>query len=70
MENLSKKLSEIATTISETVVERQGRERKKLLNGMREKYRLHVEARSRWRQIVQQMTHERAPWYDADFCPE
>lgn len=70
MENLSKRLSEIATSISATVVERQGRERKKLLNGMREKYRLYVEARSRWRHIMQQMTHEQAPWYDPDSYPE
>lgn len=70
METLSKKISELAVSISAAVNERQGKERKKLLQDMRKKYRSYAEARIKWRRIIQQMSHEQAPWFDPETYPK
>lgn len=70
MENLSKKICDIASSISAVIAERQGKERKKLLYNMRYNYKLQVEARNKWRSIIQQMSHEHAPWYDPETYPK
>lgn len=61
---MCKKISQSALVISTNLADCQGKQRKVLLNALRDKHKLNVEATVRWRTIIQQMTHERAPWHD------
>uniref|UniRef100_A0A8D0HE81 Lysosomal-trafficking regulator n=1 Tax=Sphenodon punctatus TaxID=8508 RepID=A0A8D0HE81_SPHPU len=60
----SKDISKTAGDITQAVSLSQGMERKKVIHHIRGMYKTDLSASRRWQELIQQLTHERALWYD------
>ncbi|XP_074118563.1 lysosomal-trafficking regulator isoform X2 [Sminthopsis crassicaudata] len=60
----SKDISKIAADITQAVSLSQGIERKKVIQHIRGMYKVDLSSSRRWQELVQQLTHDRALWYD------
>ncbi|XP_068182991.1 lysosomal-trafficking regulator isoform X2 [Antennarius striatus] len=65
----SKDISKIAADITQNVSLRQGMERKKVIQHIRGLYKTDLSASRHWQELVQQLTHDRAVWYDQTSYP-
>ncbi|XP_041921908.1 lysosomal-trafficking regulator isoform X3 [Alosa sapidissima] len=64
LDGKSKDISKIAADITQNVSLRQGMERKKVILHIRGLYKTDLSASRHWQELVQQLTHDRAVWYD------
>ncbi|XP_028280136.1 lysosomal-trafficking regulator isoform X3 [Parambassis ranga] len=64
LDGKSKDISKIAADITQNVSLRQGMERKKVIQHIRGRYKSDLSASRHWQELVQQLTHDRAVWYD------
>ncbi|XP_071247370.1 lysosomal-trafficking regulator isoform X1 [Salvelinus alpinus] len=64
LDGKSKDISKIAADITQNVSLRQGMERKKVIQHIRGLYKIDLSASRHWQELVQQLTHDRAVWYD------
>ncbi|XP_026212302.1 lysosomal-trafficking regulator isoform X5 [Anabas testudineus] len=69
LEGKSKDISKIAADITQNVSLRQGMERKKVIQHIRGLYKTDLSASRHWQELVQQLTHDRAVWYDQTSYP-
>ncbi|TRY64527.1 hypothetical protein DNTS_026789, partial [Danionella cerebrum] len=69
LEAKSKDISKIAADVTQNVSLRQGMERKKLMQHIRGLYKTDLSASRHWQELVQQLTHDRAVWYDQSSYP-
>ncbi|XP_056147370.1 lysosomal-trafficking regulator isoform X2 [Lampris incognitus] len=69
LEGKSKDISKIAADITQNVSLRQGMERKKVIQHIRGLYKIDLSASRHWQELVQQLTHDRAVWYDQTSYP-
>lgn len=69
LDGKSKDISKIAADITQTVSLRQGMERKKVIQHIRGLYKTDLSASRHWQELVQQLTHDRAVWYDPTSYP-
>ncbi|XP_067840227.1 lysosomal-trafficking regulator isoform X1 [Heptranchias perlo] len=60
----SKDISKIAAEITQNISLKQGMERKKVIQHIRRMYKVDLSASRHWQELVQQITHDRAVWYD------
>ncbi|XP_059501535.1 lysosomal-trafficking regulator isoform X2 [Stegostoma tigrinum] len=60
----SKDISKIAAEITQNISLHQGLERKKVIQHIRGMYKVDLSASRHWQELVQQLTHDRAVWYD------
>ncbi|XP_074079064.1 lysosomal-trafficking regulator [Macrotis lagotis] len=60
----SKDISKIAADITQAVSLSQGIERKKVIQHIKGIYKVDLSSSRRWQELVQQLTHDRALWYD------
>uniref|UniRef100_A0A5F8GZ26 Lysosomal trafficking regulator n=1 Tax=Monodelphis domestica TaxID=13616 RepID=A0A5F8GZ26_MONDO len=60
----SRDISKIAADITQAVSLSQGIERKKVIQHIRGMYKVDLSSSRRWQELVQQLTHDRALWYD------
>lgn len=51
------------------VAERQNFQRKRVLEKTKENYRNSIQATVRWKSIINQMCHEKAPWFFPESYP-
>ncbi|KAE8601970.1 hypothetical protein XENTR_v10013848 [Xenopus tropicalis] len=65
----SKDLSKTAGDITQSVSLSQGMERKKVIQHIRSMYKVDLSASRHWQELVQQLTHDRAVWYDPESYP-
>nr|XP_013800926.1 PREDICTED: lysosomal-trafficking regulator [Apteryx mantelli mantelli] len=65
----SKDISKIAGDITQAVSLSQGMERKKVIQHIRGMYKAELSASRHWQELVQQLTHDRALWYDPLYYP-
>ncbi|XP_077145213.1 lysosomal-trafficking regulator [Ranitomeya variabilis] len=64
-----KEISKIAGEITQSVCLSQGMERKNVIQHIRNMYKVDLSASRHWQELVQQMTHDRAVWYDPASYP-
>uniref|UniRef100_A0A3Q3VK87 Uncharacterized protein n=1 Tax=Mola mola TaxID=94237 RepID=A0A3Q3VK87_MOLML len=69
LDGKSKDISKIAADITQNVSLRQGMERKKVIQHIRGLYKMDLSASRHWQELVQQLTHDRAVWYDQSSYP-
>ncbi|KAJ7987343.1 hypothetical protein DPEC_G00325500 [Dallia pectoralis] len=69
LDGKSKDISKIAADITQNVSLRQGMERKKVIQHIRGVYKIDLSASRHWQELVQQLTHDRAVWYDQASYP-
>ncbi|XP_036430617.1 lysosomal-trafficking regulator isoform X6 [Colossoma macropomum] len=69
LDGKSKDISKIAADITQNVSLRQGMERKKVIQHIRGLYKTDLSASRHWQELVQQLTHDRAVWYDQSSYP-
>ncbi|XP_053567057.1 lysosomal-trafficking regulator isoform X2 [Bombina bombina] len=69
LEAKSKDISKIAGDITQSVSLSQGMERKKVMQHIRSMYKVDLSASRHWQELVQQLTHDRAVWYDPESYP-
>ncbi|XP_061083889.1 lysosomal-trafficking regulator-like isoform X5 [Conger conger] len=69
LDSKSKDISRMAADITQNVSLRQGLERKKVIQHIRRLYRGELSASRFWKEQVQQLTHDRAVWYDQASYP-
>ncbi|XP_066553225.1 lysosomal-trafficking regulator isoform X2 [Amia ocellicauda] len=69
LDGKSKDISKIAADITQNVSLRQGMERKKVMQHIRVMYKVDLSASRHWQELVQQLTHDRALWYDQASYP-
>uniref|UniRef100_A0A671VJQ1 Lysosomal trafficking regulator n=1 Tax=Sparus aurata TaxID=8175 RepID=A0A671VJQ1_SPAAU len=69
LDGKSKDISKIAADITQNVSLRQGMERKKVIQHIRGLYKTDLSASRHWQELVQQLTHDRAVWYDQTSYP-
>nr|XP_033792260.1 lysosomal-trafficking regulator isoform X2 [Geotrypetes seraphini] len=69
LDTKSKDISKIAGDITQAVSLSQGMERKKVIQHIRGMYKVDLSASRHWQELIQQLTHDRALWYDADCYP-
>ncbi|KAM9364527.1 LOW QUALITY PROTEIN: lysosomal-trafficking regulator [Pholidichthys leucotaenia] len=69
LDGKSKDISKIAADITQNVSLQQGMERKRVMNHIRGLYKSDLSASRHWQELVQQLTHERAVWYDQTTYP-
>ncbi|KAM3863351.1 lysosomal-trafficking regulator [Diretmus argenteus] len=69
LDGKSKDISKIAADITQNVSLRQGMERKKVIQHIRGLYKIDLSASRHWQELVQQLTHDRAVWYDQTTYP-
>uniref|UniRef100_A0A673GP73 Lysosomal-trafficking regulator-like n=1 Tax=Sinocyclocheilus rhinocerous TaxID=307959 RepID=A0A673GP73_9TELE len=69
LDGKSKDISKIAADVTQNVSLRQGMERKKLMQHIRGLYKTDLSASRHWQELVQQLTHDRAVWYDQSSYP-
>lgn len=69
LDGKSKDISKIAADITQNVSLRQGMERKKVIQHIRGFYKTDLSASRHWQELVQQLTHDRAVWYDPTSYP-
>ncbi|XP_053155888.1 lysosomal-trafficking regulator isoform X2 [Hemicordylus capensis] len=65
----SKDVSKIAGDITQAVSSSQGIERKKVMEHIRGIYKADLSASRHWQELIQQLTHDRALWYDPASYP-
>ncbi|XP_036071561.1 lysosomal-trafficking regulator isoform X2 [Oryzias melastigma] len=64
-----KDISKIAADITQNVSLQQGQERKKVIQHIRGLYKTDLSASRHWQELVQQLTHDRAVWYNQNSYP-
>ncbi|KAJ7426520.1 Lysosomal-trafficking regulator [Willisornis vidua] len=69
LDSKSKDISKIAGDITQAVSLSQGMERKKVIQHIRGMYKAELSASRHWQELVQQLTHDRALWYDPVYYP-
>ncbi|KAM8954167.1 lysosomal-trafficking regulator isoform 2-T2 [Pelodytes ibericus] len=69
LESKLKDISKIAGDITQSVSLSQGMERKKGIEHIRSIYKVDLSASRHWQELVQQLTHDRAVWYDPESYP-
>ncbi|KAM4694759.1 lysosomal-trafficking regulator [Discoglossus pictus] len=69
LESKSKDISKTAGDITQNVSLSQGMERKKVMQHIRSMYKVDLSASRHWQELVQQLTHDRAVWYDPESYP-
>ncbi|NXS73466.1 LYST regulator, partial [Pandion haliaetus] len=69
LDTKSKDISKIAGDITQAVSLSQGMERKKVIQHIRGMYKAELSASRHWQELVQQLTHDRAIWYDPVYYP-
>uniref|UniRef100_A0A672U8V4 Lysosomal trafficking regulator n=1 Tax=Strigops habroptila TaxID=2489341 RepID=A0A672U8V4_STRHB len=69
LDTKSKDISKIAGDITQAVSLSQGMERKKVIQHIRGMYKAELSASRHWEELVQQLTHDRALWYDPVYYP-
>ncbi|XP_040285377.1 lysosomal-trafficking regulator isoform X2 [Bufo bufo] len=69
LESKLKEISKIAGDITQSVSLSQGMERKTVIQHIRNMYKVELSASRHWHELVQQMTHDRAVWYDPTSYP-
>ncbi|XP_051508273.1 lysosomal-trafficking regulator-like isoform X1 [Myxocyprinus asiaticus] len=69
LDGKSKEISKIAADVTQNVSLRQGMERKKVMQHIRGLYKTDLSASRHWQELVQQLTHDRAVWYDQSSYP-
>ncbi|XP_075875083.1 lysosomal-trafficking regulator isoform X4 [Nelusetta ayraudi] len=69
LDGKSSDISKIAADITQNVSLRQGMERKKVMQHIRGLYKTDLSASRHWQELVQQLTHDRAVWYDQTSYP-
>uniref|UniRef100_A0A673MIS0 Lysosomal-trafficking regulator-like n=1 Tax=Sinocyclocheilus rhinocerous TaxID=307959 RepID=A0A673MIS0_9TELE len=69
LDGKSKDISKIAADVTQNVSLRQGMERKKVMQHIRGLYKTDLSASRHWQELVQQLTHDRAVWYDQSSYP-
>uniref|UniRef100_A0A668AYI8 Lysosomal trafficking regulator n=1 Tax=Myripristis murdjan TaxID=586833 RepID=A0A668AYI8_9TELE len=69
LDGKSKDISKIAADITQSVSLQQGIERKKVIQHIRGLYKTDLSASRHWQELVQQLTHDRAVWYDQTSYP-
>ncbi|XP_078001240.1 lysosomal-trafficking regulator-like [Glandiceps talaboti] len=69
LDGLAREISHCAMEVTQKVVMDQNMQRKKLLEEVRHGMAENMDLRSRWHDLVQQLTHERAVWYDPEYFP-
>ncbi|KAJ1153594.1 hypothetical protein NDU88_006353 [Pleurodeles waltl] len=65
----TKEISKIAGEITQAVCLSQGIERKKVIQHIRGMYKVELSSNRHWQELVHQLTHERALWYDLEAYP-
>ncbi|XP_053374768.1 lysosomal-trafficking regulator-like isoform X2 [Mercenaria mercenaria] len=66
----SARLSDSAMEVTQTVTHSQTLERNKFVEYLRQKKTDSIEVKKQWQEIVQNLTHERALWYDEKSYPQ
>ncbi|XP_053476690.1 lysosomal-trafficking regulator isoform X6 [Ictalurus furcatus] len=69
LDGKSKDISKIAADITQNMSLRQGIERKKVIQHIRSLYKTDLSASRHWQELVQQLSHDRAVWYDQSSYP-
>uniref|UniRef100_H3DGX2 Lysosomal trafficking regulator n=1 Tax=Tetraodon nigroviridis TaxID=99883 RepID=H3DGX2_TETNG len=69
LDGKSKDISKIAADITQNVSLLQGMERKKVIQHIKGLYKTDLSASRHWQELVQQLTHDRAVWYDSSSYP-
>uniref|UniRef100_A0A672PT57 Lysosomal trafficking regulator n=1 Tax=Sinocyclocheilus grahami TaxID=75366 RepID=A0A672PT57_SINGR len=69
LDGKSKDISKIAADVTQNVSLGQGMERKKVMQHIRGLYKTDLSASRHWQELVQQLTHDRAVWYDQSSYP-
>ncbi|VCW50285.1 unnamed protein product, partial [Gulo gulo] len=69
LDSKSKDISKIAADITQAVSLSQGIERKKVIQHIRGMYKVDLSASRHWQELIQQLTHDRAAWYDPLYYP-
>lgn len=69
IDSKSKDISKIAADITQAVSLSQGIERKKVIQHIRGMYKIDLSASRHWQELIQQLTHDRAVWYDPLYYP-
>ncbi|XP_058238437.1 lysosomal-trafficking regulator isoform X2 [Hemibagrus wyckioides] len=69
LDGKSKDISKIATDITQNMSLRQGIERKKVIQHIRSLYKTDLSGSRHWQELVLQLTHDRAVWYDQSSYP-
>ncbi|XP_075718563.1 lysosomal-trafficking regulator isoform X2 [Rhinoderma darwinii] len=69
LESKLKEISKIAGDITQNVSLSQGMERKSVIQHIRNMYKVDLSASRHWQELVQQVTHDRAVWYDPASYP-
>ncbi|XP_036893214.1 lysosomal-trafficking regulator isoform X1 [Sturnira hondurensis] len=69
LDSKSKDISKIAADITQAVSFSQGIERKKVIQHIRGMYKVDLSASRHWQELSQQLTHDRAVWYDPMYYP-
>ncbi|XP_060592909.1 lysosomal-trafficking regulator-like isoform X2 [Ruditapes philippinarum] len=69
-DNQSARLSDSAMEVTQTVTHSQTLERNKFVEYLRQKKTDSIEVKKQWQDIVQNLTHERALWYDEKSYPQ
>ncbi|XP_036091506.1 lysosomal-trafficking regulator isoform X4 [Rousettus aegyptiacus] len=69
LDSKSKDISKIAADITQAVSLSQGIERKKVIQHIRGMYKVDLSASRHWQELIQQLTHDRAVWYDPVYYP-
>ncbi|XP_036775204.2 lysosomal-trafficking regulator isoform X2 [Manis pentadactyla] len=69
LDSKAKDISKIAADITQAVSLSQGVERKKVIQHIRGMYKLDLSASRYWQELIQQLTHDRAVWYDPIYYP-
>lgn len=58
-----------AMTVTAALSEEQNSQRKQVLEKTKENFRNIIQATIRWKSIINQMSHEKAPWYFPESYP-
>ncbi|XP_060099186.1 lysosomal-trafficking regulator [Heteronotia binoei] len=69
LDTKSKDISKIAGDITQAVCLSQGIERKKVIQHIRGMYKADLSASRHWQELIQQLTHDRALWYEPASYP-
>ncbi|XP_034518369.1 lysosomal-trafficking regulator isoform X4 [Ailuropoda melanoleuca] len=69
LDSKSKDISKIAADITQAVSLSQGIERKRVIQHIRGMYKVDLSASRHWQELIQQLTHDRAAWYDPLYYP-
>ncbi|KAM5163021.1 lysosomal-trafficking regulator [Mantella aurantiaca] len=69
LETKLKDISKVAGDVTQNVSLSQGMERKNVMQHIRNMYKMDLSASRHWQELVQQLTHDRAVWYDPESYP-